>query len=56
MNLNKKIVAYYTAAKAGWIAHRCTECVVDDENEEIRACWLHEAEIARLEKINAENQ
>lgn len=52
----KKIRAYMSAAKAGWIASNCkTGCVIDNEKEEIRACFLHEAEIARLAKINEDN-
>lgn len=54
--VKRKVLAYYTAGKAGWIASQCkTGCVIDDENEEIRACPVHESEIARLERINEEN-
>lgn len=57
MKLKSKVLAYFTAAKAGWIAAGCkTGCVIDDEKEEIRACIFHEAEISRLEKVNMENQ
>lgn len=49
----RKAKALFAAMKAGWIASKCqTGCVIDDEKEEIRACFLHETEIARLGKIN----
>lgn len=53
--LTRKWRAYSSAFKAGLIANKCPICVVDNEAEEIRACILHEAEIARLAKINEEN-
>lgn len=49
-----KIRALLSALKAGWIAHRCPFCTVDDINEEIIPCIVHKDEIARLAKINKE--
>lgn len=51
----KQVKAFKATFKAGLIAHNCEACVVDDENEEIRACLYHSAEIARLSKISLEN-
>lgn len=51
----KIIRRYFTAFKAGWIASRCPDCIIDDANEQIIACDTHETEIARLAKINEEN-
>lgn len=53
LKIHNKIVAVYTAAKAGWIASSCkTGCVIDNENEEIRPCLLHAQEIAALAQRN----
>jgi hypothetical protein len=51
-----KIRAITSAMHAGWIAARCsTGCIVDDVNEEIVPCPVHAEKIARLAKINEEN-
>lgn len=47
------IKAFVSAARAGYIAQNCTHgCVIDDENEEIRPCFLHAREIGELYKQN----
>ena len=51
----KQVKAIKATFKAGMIAHNCEACVVDDENEEIRACLYHNAEIGRLSKISLDN-
>lgn len=52
--LRNKIMAFYTAFKAGWIASRCkTGCVIDDETETIQSCIFHRSEITKLEAENA---
>lgn len=51
-----RLRATVAASRAGWIASSCkTGCVVDNETEEIRACFIHNAEIARLSKISLDN-
>lgn len=52
----RKIRAWTSAFKAGAIAHKCNDCIVNDELEEIFPCPKHEAYIAHLAKINEENQ
>ena len=52
--LKRKFIGIYTAAKAGWIASRCPLCIIDDEEEEIRACYKHQKEIGELQKKNEE--
>lgn len=42
-----------SAAEAGYIAHTCMfGCVVDDDAEEIRPCFLHQRRISELLEIN----
>lgn len=56
MRILKKIKAVKTAIQAGWIVSRCrTGCILDDENEQIIPCPVHEMRIAELSKINEGN-
>jgi hypothetical protein len=52
------IIAYITAAQAGWIAGGCIRhggaCVIDDENEVVIGCIIHEAKIDELARHNTE--
>ena len=55
MKITKLYRKWTTALKAGWIASRCPNCIIDDDEEAIFACFDHEDRIAELQAINEAN-
>jgi hypothetical protein len=55
MKITKLVRRWMSAAKAGWIASNCPLCIIDDDEEAIIPCHVHEDAIAELAKINEAN-